>query len=92
MYGGLSHDFPHADRIGAAADPYSRTYQSSSPLADHLFDETLDTFSTDIAVLDAQGIILHVNETWQRFAEDDDLQGDQYSVGRNYPEACIPTE
>lgn len=68
--------------------------ESLGPLteASRFFAETLDALSSHIAVLDEQGVIVHVNMAWRRFAVANGLQDDAYAVGRNYLEACIPSE
>lgn len=46
----------------------------------------LDSLSANIAVLDEQGGIRCVNQSWRRFGEDNGLQGD--GVGGNYLAVC----
>ena len=52
----------------------------------------LNSVSAEIAVLDAQGIIVAVNEPWRRFAVENALPGDsapaRMQVGVNYLDVC----
>jgi signal transduction histidine kinase/integral membrane sensor domain MASE1 len=49
----------------------------------------LASLSTGVAVLDRDGCIIAVNETWKRFAQEDDATWDiEAGVGTNYLEAC----
>jgi PAS domain S-box-containing protein len=48
----------------------------------------LNALPASIALLDAQGVIVAVNEAWRRFARDNFLPGTDPGVGRNYLEVC----
>ncbi|WP_457391010.1 EAL domain-containing protein [Roseateles sp. P5_E1] len=48
----------------------------------------LDALPAHIAVLDAQGSIVAVNEAWRCFATANALQGPRYAVGVNYLKVC----
>lgn len=48
----------------------------------------LNALPAHIALLDAEGVILSVNEAWQRFATANLLQGPEFSLGQNYLEVC----
>ena len=48
----------------------------------------LNALPAHIALLDTQGIIISVNEVWQKFASANVLQGSGYGVGLNYLEIC----
>jgi len=48
------------------------------------FGPALDTFSSNIAVLDADGQILATNSSWHEFAKANDLQMASTTVGENY--------
>lgn len=49
----------------------------------------LNSLTSHIAVLDAQGVIVAVNDAWRRFAQENDLSGfNQDMVGCNYLDAC----
>src|SRR3984957_16988980 len=48
----------------------------------------LDALPACIALLDPQGLITSVNETWRRFACTNAMQGSGYGVGVNYFEIC----
>ena len=46
----------------------------------------LDALTSQIAVLDENGVILSVNEAWRRFADENGYAGTNYGVGSNYVE------
>jgi PAS domain S-box-containing protein len=49
----------------------------------------LNSLTAHIAVLDAQGVIVSVNNAWQRFAEENGLpESSQNVLGFNYLDAC----
>ena len=50
--------------------------------------QTLDSLSAHIAILDASGEIVAVNEVWRAFAEANGGDPDRVSEGANYLEAC----
>ncbi len=50
---------------------------------------TLNSLTSQIAVLDKQGVIIAVNSAWQRFGEDNGLQSALHNMlGFNYLDAC----
>jgi PAS domain S-box-containing protein len=48
----------------------------------------LNALPAHIALLDAQGRIVSVNESWRRFAGANDFLGPEAGLGRNYLEIC----
>lgn len=48
----------------------------------------LNALPAQIALLDSQGIILSVNEAWQRFGHANAILGPGYGIGVNYLEVC----
>ena len=62
----------------SAADPGTAETQAA----------ILNAIPAHIALLDAQGVILVVNESWKRFASANVLQSPAFSVGCNYLEVC----
>ncbi|MEO7414206.1 MAG: PAS domain S-box protein, partial [Opitutaceae bacterium] len=48
----------------------------------------LDALPANIALLDAHGLIVSVNEAWRRFARTNLFQSPGYGVGTNYLEIC----
>jgi PAS domain-containing protein len=48
----------------------------------------LDSLAANIAVLDSKGVIVAVNLSWQNFAADNAMVGDDYGVGVNYLDVC----
>jgi PAS domain S-box-containing protein len=53
-----------------------------------LLRDVLDSLSAHIAVLDAHGTVLLVNNAWRRFAEQNDGADRLVGVGANYLTAC----
>ncbi|HKI31570.1 MAG TPA: PAS domain S-box protein [Gemmataceae bacterium] len=52
----------------------------------------LDALSAHIAVLDEQGTVIAVNESWRRFADANGPAPAEYGLGTNYLEACETTD
>jgi PAS domain S-box-containing protein len=52
----------------------------------------LDALPANIALLDASGVILAVNESWRRFGAANAAAGDDFYVGRNYLAICEATD
>ena len=50
----------------------------------------LNALPAHIAVLDAAGVIVAVNEAWRRFANQNGLRDAHHGVGRNYLDVCSP--
>ena len=48
----------------------------------------LNALPAQIALLDGQGIIVSVNESWRQFAAANALQDPRFGVGQNYVEIC----
>ena len=48
----------------------------------------LDPLPAHIALLDAQGIVVSVNDAWRRFASADAMLGPGYGIGHNYLDIC----
>jgi PAS domain S-box-containing protein len=44
----------------------------------------LNTLPANIALLDETGIIIDVNESWRRFADENGYAGESYGIGDNY--------
>lgn len=59
-------------------------------MIDALAHAALDALAAHIAVLDAQGRIVAVNEAWRRFARENGGDADACYVGASYPQACEP--
>ncbi|MCU7375214.1 PAS domain-containing protein [Paucibacter sp. O1-1] len=54
----------------------------------HASESLLNALPSHIAVLDAEGIIISVNEAWRRFAGQNGLRDAAHGVGRNYLDSC----
>ena len=48
----------------------------------------LNALPAHVALLDAEGTVVSVNEGWRRFAEENGLQGPPYGIGLNYLTIC----
>lgn len=48
----------------------------------------LDALPAHVALVDANGAILTVNESWRRFASDNLLQSPEFAIGQNYLAIC----
>lgn len=48
----------------------------------------LNALPANIALLDASGVVISVNEAWRRFASASGMRGKEQGVGRNYLEIC----
>ncbi|CAH1903744.1 PAS domain S-box-containing protein/diguanylate cyclase (GGDEF) domain-containing protein [Candidatus Nitrotoga sp. HW29] len=48
----------------------------------------LNALPAHIALLDAQGVIVSVNEAWRRFTSKNAIQGQGHGVGTNYLDIC----
>lgn len=48
----------------------------------------IDALPAHIALLDAEGMILAVNQAWRRFADDNGLGDPTHNVGQNYLDIC----
>jgi len=52
--------------------------------AENLFGAVVDTLPQHIAVMDDQGDIVYVNQSWKTFADDNGLAHPDYGLGQNY--------
>ena len=48
----------------------------------------LNTLPANIALLDAHGVIVDINDAWRRFARQNGFPGDNFGVGENYIHVC----
>jgi PAS domain S-box-containing protein len=76
-----------ADRVGRTfllrhAQDHLRLSEAATQAA------VLNALPAHIAMLDARGVIVSVNDAWRRFAGDNALQSAQYGVGLNYLDLC----
>jgi PAS domain-containing protein len=54
-----------------------------------LYQRVIDSVSAEIAVLDRQGTIVMTNDSWDRFARENQARGsDNTGLGVNYLEVC----
>ncbi|MFW5791007.1 MAG: HD domain-containing phosphohydrolase [Bacillota bacterium] len=59
---------------------YKRELESSRKL----LQSVIDSLSTNIAVIDENGFITHVNQSWKDFARNNGLEPEEAGVGVNY--------
>jgi len=77
MAGAVIHDVTERRRAAEAIESSRRFLQ-----------QTIDTLTAHIAILDENGTIVAVNEAWKRFADENDLNDPAYGVGTSYLSVC----
>jgi diguanylate cyclase (GGDEF)-like protein/PAS domain S-box-containing protein len=55
---------------------------------DELLQGIFDSVATEVAVVDASGIITHVSKSWERFATKNEAVMGRVGVGMNYLDVC----
>ncbi|MER3553376.1 MAG: hypothetical protein C4331_03240 [Meiothermus sp.] len=58
--------------------------------SEKLLQDSIDSLTSHIAILDGAGTILKVNAGWQKFAGLNRFLDHNYGIGSNYLEACLP--
>ncbi len=53
-----------------------------------IIPSTQTTWYPHVAMLDAKGVIVSVNQAWRDFAMKNSLQGSNFGIGQNYVEMC----
>lgn len=66
------------------AEAELRLEELSQRKAANMQGAILNTLTAHIALLNSDGVILAVNESWKRFAKNNALQGSNFLVGENY--------
>jgi PAS domain S-box-containing protein len=62
-----------------------QAYRAHAAEASRQFlQNTLDALDAHIAILNAEGVIIAVNDSWRRFADENGLGWPDYGVGRRY--------
>lgn len=56
--------------------------------SEYFVQSALDALSAHIAILDDSGAIIGINDAWRRFADDNGLDDQKYSLGLNYLAIC----
>ena len=75
--------------IGSMADIHEQKSAAKHVAeANDFLEATLNALSSHIAVLDADGVILMVNDAWRRFGTENGLELSGYGVGANYLDQC----
>lgn len=52
-------------------------------------ESILDSLSNHIAILDSEGIIIHVNDAWRRYTRENNLGIPEDGIGVNYLKVCL---
>lgn len=60
--------------------------------AERFLQAALDSLSANVAILDSDGVILSVNQSWKQFGSENQLTQPHHSVGINYLEVCDTAE
>ncbi len=60
-----------------------RSLSENSALAKRV-SAILNTLPANVALLDEEGFILDVNESWKKFAVNNGFMGEEYAIGENY--------
>ena len=66
-----------------AEEDLRRNFLEKRELAERMAS-ILNTLPANIALLDINGILVEVNESWKTFAEDNGYAGSNYCIGENY--------
>ena len=76
------------DRVVSTFKDVSERKRAEEELrsSERLLQATIDALPSNIAVLDENGTIIRVNESWRRFGDENGLGWDDYGVGVNYLE------
>lgn len=53
-----------------------------------MYEGIVNSLSAHVAVLDSSGIIIETNRAWQKYGDENGLQGGSNSVGTNYLSVC----
>lgn len=69
----------------------SRMKRESVGLSDPLAQTVLNSLSAHIAILDENGVILETNRAWRNFADKNQMEGSNDSIGINYLATCDAT-
>ncbi len=56
--------------------------------AENFVKAALDGLTAHIAILDETGTIIHVNQAWRQFAENNGFTDSRYGIGTNYLAVC----
>jgi diguanylate cyclase (GGDEF)-like protein/PAS domain S-box-containing protein len=75
------------ERAARYALEHGRTLQALQQ-AQCFLSATINALSAHIAILDARGVIVEVNDAWRAFGDENDLRHPQHAVGVNYLEVC----
>lgn len=74
---------------GAAQDITDRKVaEQTAQQSQRFLQAALDALTAHIAILDENGVILTVNQSWRRFGQENGLEMPNHGVGANYLEMC----
>jgi PAS domain S-box-containing protein len=75
-------------RVAAISDITERVRMEESLRESQRFlQSVINSLAANIAILDEEGVILAVNASWRRFADENGLEWENYGLGRNYLQA-----
>jgi signal transduction histidine kinase len=75
---------PHGLSVFFRNTTASRHAEEALLQSQQLLQSTMDALTAEIAILDEQGTILFVNQSWRRFAEENSVPVADYGIGMNY--------
>jgi PAS domain S-box-containing protein len=74
---------------GAAQDITQRKLaEQAAQQSQRFLQAAMDALTAHVAILDENGIILAVNQSWRRFGQENGLRTSNHGVGVNYLEIC----
>jgi|GEM_PF-954407 len=66
----------------------SRNYEAALGASERFATDVIDSLTSNLAVLDRDGVVISVNEAWRRFARENDAPDAGAYVGSNYLKVC----
>jgi signal transduction histidine kinase len=85
LYGGLRDANNQNKRLNTEMHT---AHEMSEWSAFSLHESILDTVTANVAILDDQGEIIAVNDSWMQFVEFNELPLENYGLGLNYVSCC----
>lgn len=83
-----SKAYEKLERINEELEEAYEELERNSKQANQFLQSAQDALTAHIAILDENGVIIVVNEAWKKFAENNKLTDNDYSIGKNYLEVC----
>src|SRR5690606_18042570 len=78
------------NRVSAPAVSINRLKQNIRPVNEESVWQSsmLNALPANIALLNSQGEIIMVNDSWKKFADGNELNNSNYGIGDNYIALC----